>query len=104
MGKYAIGGAADISASSEKPVVAVEINQLSLTGLVRTNDAKLAVVGEAVTSLANYMNVPSITTVNGSAAGVDQAGAPAGCQKQAFTVAQGSDSRKFLRLKAALAP
>ena len=80
MGKYAIGGAADISASSEKPVVAVEINQLSLTELVRTNDPKLTVAGEAVTSLANYMNAPSITTVNDSDAGVGQAGAPAGCE------------------------
>jgi len=103
VGKYAIGGAAVISASSEKPVVAVESNQLSLTALARTNDAKLAVVGEAVTSLANYMNAPSITTVNDSDAGVGQAGAPAGCEKQAFTTAQ-DGARKFLRLIATLAP
>jgi len=102
VGKYAIGGAAVISASSEKPVVAVESNQLSLTALARTNDAKLAVVGEAVTSLANYASGTSVTEVTGSAVGIDQTGVPAGHQRQAFTVPQ-DGARKFLRLIATLA-
>lgn len=34
----------------------------------------------------------------------DQTGVPAGHKRQTFTVAQGADARKFLRLKAVLAP
>ena len=75
-----------------------------LTAIVRTDDAKLTVVGEAVTSLADYGTPASITSVTGSATGIDQTGVPTGFQKQAFTVPQGADSRKFLRLKATLAP
>jgi len=101
--RYAFG-ASGPNDTVTKPTSTVSGGNLVLTAMVRTNNAKLAVVGEAVTSLANYMNAPSITTVNGSAAGVDQAGAPAGCEKQAFTVPQGADARKFLRLKATLAP
>ena len=105
VGKYAIGGASSLSATDGvAPTSTVSGGNLVLTAIVRTNDSKLTVVGEAVTSLANYTNAPSITTVNGSAAGIDQTGAPAGCEKQAFTVPQGADSRKFLRLKATLAP
>ena len=101
--RYAFGanGPSDTVA---KPSATVSGGNLVLTAIVRTNDSKLAVVGEAVTSLANYTNAPSITTVNGSAAGIDQTGAPTGCERQAFTVPQGADSRKFLRLKATLAP
>jgi hypothetical protein len=101
--RYAFGGNAP-GDTVTKPSSTVSGGNLVLTAIVRTNDAKLAVVGEAVTSLADYTNAPSITTVNGSASGVDQTGAPAGCERQAFTVPQGADTRKFLRLKATLAP
>jgi hypothetical protein len=101
--RYAFGGNAP-GDTVTKPSSTVSGGNLVLTAIVRTNDAKLAVVGEAVKSLADYTNAPSITTVNGSASGVDQTGSPAGCERQAFTVPQGADARKFLRLKATLAP
>jgi hypothetical protein len=104
VGKYAIGGASSLSATDGvKPTSTVSGGNLVLTAIVRTDDTKLTVVGEAVTSLADYTNAPSVTTVNGSTNGVSQAGVPAGHQKQTFTVAQ-DGARKFLRLKATLAP
>ena len=84
------------------PTSTVSGGNLVLTAIVRTDDSKLTVVGEAVTSLADYTNAPSITTVTGSTNGVIQDGVPNGHQKQAFSVPQASDARKFLRLKATL--
>jgi hypothetical protein len=105
VGKYAIGGASSPTATDGvKPTSTVSGGNLVLTAIVRVDDAKVSVVGEAVTSLAEYGTPASITSVTGSAAGIDQTGVPAGCEKQAFTVAQGADTRKFLRLKATLAP
>jgi hypothetical protein len=104
VGKYAIGGASSLTAADGvKPISTLSGGNLVLTAIVRVDDPKLAVVGEAVTSLADYTSAPSITTVNGVDT-ADQTGVPAGCKRQTFTVAQGSDSRKFLRLKATLAP
>jgi len=87
-----------------KPTSTVSGGNLVLTAIVRTDDTKLTVVGQAVTSLGDYTNAPSITTVTGSAAGVDQTGVPAGTQRQAFTVAQDGARKLFLRLKATLQP
>lgn len=101
--RYAFG-ANGPNDSVTRPTASVSGGNLLLTAIVRTNDSKLTVVGEAVTSLANYTNAPSITPVTGSASGVSQAGVPAGTERQAFTVPQGADTRKFLRLKATLAP
>ena len=104
VGKYAIGGASSLSATDGvAPTSTVSGGNLVLTAIVRTDDTNLTVVGEAVTSLADYTNAPSITTVNGSTNGVSQAGLPNGHQRQAFSVPQASDARKFLRLKATLA-
>jgi predicted Rossmann fold nucleotide-binding protein DprA/Smf involved in DNA uptake len=78
---------------------------LVITAIVRTdNPRKLTVVGQAVTDLANYASGSSIVTVLGSAVGVDQTSVPSGCQRQTFTVAQGVDVKKFLRLSATLVP
>jgi hypothetical protein len=77
---------------------------LVLTAIVRVDDPKLTVVGEAVTDLANYAPGSLATTVVGSAAGVDQTGVPVGCEKQNFKVLQGTDTRKFLRVKATWRP
>jgi hypothetical protein len=105
VGKYAIGGASSLTATDGvQPTSTSTDGNLVLTAIVRTDDPKLAVVGEAVTSLANYAPGGTVSTVNGSSAGIDQTGVPAGCQKQAYSVPQGADSRKFLRLKATLAP
>jgi hypothetical protein len=100
VGKYGIGGATNISAASERPVAGVDSNVLSLTAIVRTNDGKLSVVGEAGGSLTNW----STNGVSNSVAG-SQAGVPDGCQRQVFSVDRtNSPSRQFLRLKATLAP
>jgi hypothetical protein len=100
VGKYAIGGATNSSAASEQPVAGVDSNVLSLTAIVRTNDAKLAVVGEAGGSLTNWSsNGVSVT------ASTNTNGVPDGCQRQVFSVERtNSPSRQFLRLKATLAP
>jgi hypothetical protein len=100
VGKYAIGGATNSSAASERPVAGVDSNVLSLTAIVRTNDGKLSVVGEAGGSLTNW----STNGVSNAVAG-SQAGVPDGCQRQVFSVERtNSPSRQFLRLKATLAP
>jgi hypothetical protein len=105
VGKYAIGGASSLTATDGvKPTSTVSGSNLVLTAIVRVDDPKLAVVGEVVTSLANYASGTSVTEVTGSASGIDQTGVPAGFEKRAFTVPQGADTRKFLRLKATLQP
>ena len=104
VGKYGIGGASSPTATDGvKPTSTVSGGNLVLTAIVRVDDPKLSVVGEAVTSLADYGTPASITSVTGSATGIDQTGVPTGFQKQAFTVPQ-EGARKFLRLKATLAP
>jgi len=105
LAKYAIGGASSLTATDGVGIVStVNGNYLVLTAVVRTADSKLTVVGEAVTSLGNYVDTALITTVQGSINGVSQANVPAGHQRQTFAVAQGSDVKKFLRLKVMLAP
>ncbi|NDC01052.1 MAG: hypothetical protein EBZ83_06515 [Verrucomicrobia bacterium] len=74
-----------------------------LTAIVRTDDSKLAVVGEAVTRIENYATPASVVTVNGVDA-VDQSGVPSGCTRRVFSVPMAADSRKYLRLKATLQP
>jgi hypothetical protein len=101
--RYAFG-ANGPNGSVTKPTTVLTGGNLVLTAIVRVDDAKLAVVGEVVTDLGNYSSGAAITTVNGSSAGVDQTGVPTGCQRQTFTVAQGGDLKKFLRLKVNLAP
>jgi len=101
--RYAFG-ANGPNDSVTKPTTVLTGGNLVLTAIVRVDDAKLTVVGEVVTDLGNYASGAAVTTVNGSSAGVDQTGVPTGCQRQAFTVVQGSDLKKFLRLKVNLAP
>jgi hypothetical protein len=102
VGKLAIGGATSAVANDgEKPVVAVVGGQLVLSAIVRTNGpAGLIVIGEAVSSLADYGTPGSITAVNGQPAAV-QGTVPDGCQRQEFKVNQ-DGNKKFLRLKATL--
>lgn len=103
--KYAIGGASSLSApEAEKPSSAVAGSNLVLTALVRTDDTNLTVSGQAVNNLRDFADSNAVTPVNGSTNGVSQTNVPAGFQRQAFSVPQNSDNRKFLRLKATLAP
>jgi hypothetical protein len=101
--RYAFGGNGP-NDSVTKPITVLTGGNLVLTAIVRVDNAKLSVVGEAVTDLGNYASGSAVTPVNGSDAGVDQTGVPAGCQRQTFTVAQEGDLKKFLRLKITLAP
>ena len=97
-------GANGPSDTVTKPTSMLSGGNLVITAIVRTDNPKLTVVGQAVTDLANYASGSSIVTVLGSAVGVDQTSVPSGCQRQTFTVAQGVDVKKFLRLSATLVP
>ena len=102
---YAVGGASGPNAANGvSPTYSLSGGDLVLTAIVRVDDPKLTVVGEAVTDLANYATGSLATTVVGSALGVDQTGVPVGCEKQTFKVLQGTDTRKFLRVKATWRP
>jgi len=102
LGKLAIGGATSATANDgEKPVVSVAGGELVLSAIVRTNGpAGMAVIGEAVSNLADYGTPGSITPVDGERAAV-QGTVPEGCERQEFKVNQ-DGGRKFLRLKATL--
>jgi len=98
---YAMG-ATSPGSSIVKPVVTTTSSSLSITALVRINDPKCRMVGEATTSLTAWPNnssIPGVPVVG------DQAGAvPGETQKQVFSVDRGTDPKKFLRLKAILQP
>ena len=96
---YALG-ASSSSGSVAKPAVAATSSNLSLTALVRTNDLKCVVVGEAATALTNW-------TTNGvtMAASTNTNDVPVGCQRQVFSVDRtNSPTKQFLRLKATYTP
>ena len=99
--RYALGGNAP-GDSVAKPVSSVTGGYLVITAIVRTDDPNLTVVGEAVTNLGNYASGTSVVEVQGVDA-ADQGGVPVGCKLRTFSIAQGSDAKKFLRLKASLA-
>jgi hypothetical protein len=98
--KYAIGGATDVNAPSEAPVLSLDATKLSLTAIVRTNDNKLTVVGEVASGLTSWSTAGVTMTISSNTSGV-----PAGCQRQIFSVDRAnSPSKQFLRLKATLQP
>ncbi|MFZ9874410.1 MAG: autotransporter-associated beta strand repeat-containing protein [Candidatus Methylacidiphilales bacterium] len=100
VGKYAIGGATNINAASESPTSSVDATKLSLTAIVRTNDGKLTVVGEAGSGLTSW----STNGVSSVSAG-SQSGVATGCERRVFSVDRtSSPTRQFLRLKAVYTP
>jgi hypothetical protein len=100
--RYALGGNAP-GDSVAKPSSSVIGEYLVITAIVRTDNPKLRVVGEAVTNLGNYASGTSVVEVQGVDA-ADQDGVPEGCKRRTFSVAiEGSVTKKFLRLKASLA-
>ena len=102
LAKYAIGGASSLTANDGvKPTTALTGGFLVITAIVRTDNSSLTVVGQAVTDLANYASGTGVTTVNGVET-TDQTGVPTGHKRKTFSVAQGSDARKFIRLSASL--
>ena len=98
--RYALGGNAP-GASVAKPVSSVTGGYLVITAIVRTDDPNLTIVGEAVTNLGNYASGTSVVEVQGVDA-ADQGGVAVGSKRRIFSVEQGSDTKKFLRLKASL--
>lgn len=91
---YAFGGNSS-NASKLPSQDMTDPTKLTLYAFVRTNDNTLTVVGETGSSLASWDTntpVPGIRTP-------DQAGAPDGTERRAFTV-NASGNRLFLRLKA----
>jgi hypothetical protein len=103
LAKYAIGGASSLTANDGvKPTTALTGGFLVITAIVRNDNSNLTVVGQAVTDLANYASNTSVTVVQGVEI-ADQSGVPAGHKRKTFSVAQGTDARKFMRLSASLA-
>jgi autotransporter-associated beta strand protein len=95
--RYALG-ANSPSETVQAPVTSVAGNSLSITAVVRTDDAKLTVSAESTTDLVTGFS----GTIAGSTAG-DQSGVPSGCERKVYTVTT-SGTKTFLRLKAALTP
>ena len=94
--KYGVGGAASLTAASEKMVTNLDGTSLTITAVVRVDDAKLSVVGQSTTSLSgSWSNLASNPTGTVSS---DQSGVPTGCQRRIFSVSKGSNSKMFLRL------
>ena len=83
------------------PVLAVDGGSLTLTAIVRTNNSKLTIVGEAVAELTGTWSTSGVTS---TAVGVSQTGVPEGCERRKFSVEIGAGSKKFLRLRSTLAP
>ena len=103
--KYAIGGATSPTGESVRPTSVLDATTLSITAIVRTDDpTHLAVVGQAVTSLADYATLGSGVEVVGDATGIDQTDVPTGCEKQKFSVNRDGAARMFLRLNSTLTP
>jgi uncharacterized repeat protein (TIGR02543 family) len=98
--RYAFG-ANGPSDTVTKPTSTLGAGKLAITAIVRTNNPNLTVVGQAVTNLPNYASGTSIVEAD-VAPHADQANVTSGCQRQTFSVDQGIDAKKFLRLKATL--
>ena len=80
-----------------------ETDQISLSIIVRTNDAKITVCGEAGADLAELSDPARVQTVNGTPS-PNQEGVPEGCQRQEFILPTEGKNRGFLRVKGVMAP
>jgi hypothetical protein len=93
--KYGVGGAASPTAASEATVTVLASNKLTLMAVVRTNDRKVSVVGEAGVDLSVW-NTNGVSHTPSSS----QASVPEGCQRRIYSVDRPTNSsRQFLRLK-----
>ncbi|NBS15142.1 MAG: hypothetical protein EBT57_10160, partial [Verrucomicrobia bacterium] len=101
LAKYAIGGASSLTATDgQTSVVGGDGNTLTLTAIVRTDDTSLTITGEASTDLSSGWSSAGVNVGNASS----QVGVPQGCTRKVFSVARGTDERKFIRIKAVLQP
>jgi autotransporter-associated beta strand protein len=98
--RYSLGGTSP-NFKVELPTVAVTSTTLTMNALIRTNDTKVSVVGI-------YGLVPGTWVTNSPITGVpssSQSGVmPGVTQRQDFSVPRGTDSKKFMYLKATQTP
>ena len=98
--RYALGGTGP-SSKVELPTVAVTSTTLTMNALIRINDPKVSVVGIYGLTPGTWVTGSPITGVPSSS----QSGAVAGVtQRQDFSVPRGTDSKKFMYLKATQNP
>jgi hypothetical protein len=99
--RYALGGTSP-SSKVELPTVAVTSTTLTMNALIRINDLnKVSVKGIYGLAPGSWVTGSPITGVPSSI----QTGAVAGVtQRQDFSVSRGTDSKKFMYLKATLTP
>jgi hyaluronate lyase len=99
--KYAFG-AADTTSAPKEMTSSITPTTLSLTAVVRTDDSKLVITPKSVSSLSGTWSAtnPLISVVNSA----DQTGLGTGLVRKVFSVEQGTDSRRFLRLEAVYTP
>jgi hypothetical protein len=94
--RYALGGTSP-SSKVELPTVAVTSTTLTMSALIRIDDLKVSVVGIYGLVPGSWVTGSPITGVPSS----NQTGAVAGVtQRQDFSVLRGTDSKKFMYLKA----
>lgn len=93
--RYAFG-ANGPSEAVQAPATSATATTLSITAVVRTNDAGVVVTGEAVNDLTGTWGTGGTVTVTSAA---DQTNLPANCERRVYSVDITGASRKFLRLK-----
>jgi hypothetical protein len=98
---YALGAASPSSVVVPPALNTADPTKLMMTGLIRINDPKVSVVGVYGLLPGTWVTGSPITGVPSSS----QTGAVAGVtQRQDFSVPRGTDSKKFMYLKATQAP
>ena len=96
LAKYAIGGASGPTApDGQVSEVGGDATTLTLTAIVRTDDTSLTITGEASGDLSAGWSSTGVNVGNAAS----QVGVPQGCTRKVFSVARGTDERKFLRIK-----
>jgi len=99
--KYAFG-AVDKTSNPQSMTSGVANGKLSLTAVVRTDDSKLVITPKSTDSLTGTWSptAPVIAVTNAT----DQSGLGTGLVRKVYSVEQGTDSRRFLRLEAVYTP
>ena len=98
--RYSLGGTSP-SFKVELPTVAVTSTTLTMNALIRTNDTKVSVVGIYGLAPGTWVTNSPITGLPSSS----QSGVTPGVtQRQDFSVPRGTDSKKFMYLKATQTP
>jgi autotransporter-associated beta strand protein len=98
---YALGATSPSSVVAPPALNTTEPTKLTITALIRINDPNPSVMGEYGLTLGTWVTGSPIAGVDSS----PQTGAVAGVTKrQDFSVDRGTDPKKFIHLKATLAP